>query len=520
MTITVPVLETLRSTFHRLNYTIDGLHELLGDDAFQALFRHEPVPVWLATTPPNETTNPSLASLVRLLLLGEPQCAEDISALFCVEENKLADLLDSDLFHTVDSGLYRVALDVRPVDTGFGNHWVFSDLDGALFPAETQDDHVLGVGEASLSLLRATPLDSVDSLLDIGTGCGIQALHGSHYAHRIVATDLSPRCCELAAATLAINGVTVGSEDSPSPHQPTSPDPRAEIRQGPWFEPVADQKFDAIVANPPFVVASEKITHSYRDSGLDLDGATELMMRESPQHLKVDGHATILGSWVHERDTDYRARLARWVPSQGVDVWIIERDCVDPALYVATWMKDSGRDPADPRWREYAAQWLRHFEDHNVVGIGFGMVFMRKTTGPSTVLVEELTAPEGDALAAESLARWERWDNLQQWSCEDLLSQRFALSSHAVFVDTASPAPHGQGTEISSYTVYRSDIPSFHHTIDEPLRAVLNGLCRDGLPAGDVAGLLCTVRGWDWDVFRPAVSSALHALYLHGIITL
>lgn len=520
MTIASPILETLRSSFHRMNYTIDGLHELLGDDAFQALFRHEPVPVWLATATPREGKTAPLASLVRLLLLGEPQSAEEISALFCLAGHDLADFLDSGLFQMEDSGLYRVALDVRPVDTGFGNHWVFSDLDGALFPAATHEDHVLGVGEASLSLLRATPLDTVDSLLDIGTGCGIQALHGSHYARRIIATDLSPRCCELAAATLAINGVSVVPEGSLLQEKTVPSGPRAEIRQAPWFDAVADHEFDAIVANPPFVVSSEKITHSYRDSGLDLDGATELMVRQSPHYLKEGGHATILGAWVHEQDKDYRARLAQWVPPEGVDVWIVERDCVDPALYVATWMRDSGSDPADPRWRDYAAQWLRHFADHGVASIGFGVVFMRKTAGPSTVLVEELTAPEGDALAAESLSRWERWDNLQQWSTEELLSQRFALSPQAVFFDTATPSSDGQGTHISSYSVYRRDIPSFHHVIDEPLRTVLNGLCRDGLSAGDVAELLCTVQDWDWNIFRPAVCSALHALYLHGIITL
>ncbi|PZP18493.1 MAG: SAM-dependent methyltransferase, partial [Cutibacterium granulosum] len=55
-----------------------------------------------------------------------------------------------------------------------------------------------------------------------------------------------------------------------------------DIRQGSWFEPVHDQQFDAIVANPPFVVASQHITHSYRDSSLDLDGATQLMIENAP----------------------------------------------------------------------------------------------------------------------------------------------------------------------------------------------------------------------------------------------
>ncbi|WQD12321.1 MAG: hypothetical protein U1U88_000193 [Lawsonella clevelandensis] len=96
------------------------MHELLGDDAFQALFRHEPVPAWLATTTPQERETSPLVPLVRLLLLGEPQSAEEISALFDVAGHDLADLLDSEIFQMEDNGLYRVALDVRPANTGFG----------------------------------------------------------------------------------------------------------------------------------------------------------------------------------------------------------------------------------------------------------------------------------------------------------------------------------------------------------------------------------------------------------------
>ena len=517
MTIPHTVIDTLRQTFIRLNYTIDGLHDLLGDVAFSALFRHEPVPVWLATDHSRDNDTHDLAQLVRLLLLGDSMSTQDIGALFRIQDDDtLASFLNCALFTSSDGMNYQVALDVRPIDTGFGVQWVFSDLDGALFPAKTHDDHVLGVGEASLSLLRSTPIEPVNSLLDIGTGCGIQTLHAAHYANDIVATDLSPRCCELAKATLAINQIPVASRDDSSATAQTMVD----IRQGSWFEPVHDQQFDAIVANPPFVVASQHITHSYRDSSLDLDGATQLMIENAPLHLKEGGHATILGAWVHCSDEDYRARLSSWIARHGVDAWIVERDCVDPALYVSTWMKDSGRDPADPQWHNYAADWLTHFSDNNVEGVGFGIIFLRKTTKPSSLMIEELTTPSGDALAAECLARWERWDNLQRWDDEDLLSQHFALSPQTIFIETATPSLQGQGTTTSSLVVSRADMPSFRHTIDESLRAFLNGLSREGLSAGETAQLLCTVQNEDWTVFRSAICQALYTLYLHGIITL
>ena len=127
MTIPHTVIDTLRQTFIRLNYTIDGLHDLLGDVAFSALFRHEPVPVWLATDHSRDNDTHDLAQLVRLLLLGDSMSAQDIGALFRIQDDDtLASFLNCALFTSSDGMNYQVALDVRPIDTGFGVQWVLS----------------------------------------------------------------------------------------------------------------------------------------------------------------------------------------------------------------------------------------------------------------------------------------------------------------------------------------------------------------------------------------------------------
>ena len=60
-----------------------------------------------------------------------------------------------------------------------GNLWVASDLtpglDGA--PHTVGADHVLGISSASTSLAEMTVRDPVGRALDLGTGCGVQALH-------------------------------------------------------------------------------------------------------------------------------------------------------------------------------------------------------------------------------------------------------------------------------------------------------------------------------------------------------
>src|SRR5436305_6215923 len=45
--------------------------------------------------------------------------------------------------------------------------------------------------------------------LDIGTGCGVQALHLTRHATRVTATDSVPRALQLAATGFAVSGVDV-----------------------------------------------------------------------------------------------------------------------------------------------------------------------------------------------------------------------------------------------------------------------------------------------------------------------
>ena len=143
----------LRSAFLRTGYTADGVLDLLGADAHDALGRGEPVPVRRASAGGGE-----LGVLVRLLLLGDSCPTNEVAAALrpvSVDDAVRVGMLDHD-----DHGV-RAVIDVRPVDFGAGSRWLFSDLDGSMRRIAIDDDHVLGVGQASLSLLRATSTEPV-----------------------------------------------------------------------------------------------------------------------------------------------------------------------------------------------------------------------------------------------------------------------------------------------------------------------------------------------------------------------
>ena len=64
-------------------------------------------------------------------------------------------------------------------------------LDGA--PDRVGADHVLGISSAATSLAQLTVREPVGRALDLGTGCGVQALHLAAHCRRVVATDVNQR---------------------------------------------------------------------------------------------------------------------------------------------------------------------------------------------------------------------------------------------------------------------------------------------------------------------------------------
>jgi methylase of polypeptide subunit release factors len=479
----------LRTAFSRAGYTTDGVLDLLGEQAHSALGRGEPVPVRRACADGGE-----LGTLIRLFLLGDT----------CARSHVAAALAPIDIDRALAVGVLEndgpgvcAAIDVRPVDFGAGNRWLFSDLDGTLRRRAITTDHVLGVGQASLSLVRATATDPVDSVLDIGTGCGVQAVHAADFARHITATDITERSLAMTRAGVAINGISAD---------------RVTLLEGPWFGPVGGRKYDRIVANPPFVVGLPEVTHTYRDSGLDLDGASELMCRTAPNFLTEGGTAAMLASWVITSD-DWRERVASWIPDHGVDAWVVQRDVADPALYVGTWLRDAGHDPRDPAAAELADRWLTHLDEAGVAGIGFGFVFLRRTDEPTDLLAEELGHHFDDPLGPEAADYLRR---VQWLRTHRLADEKFSVTDGAA-LETVSVLDPDNGWQDVVRRLHRPDGPRWSHEIDDLGRSLLAGLRPDGLSLSEVIELLALATGDD-QIDPDAVEPLIEGLIRHGIV--
>jgi methylase of polypeptide subunit release factors len=120
----------------------------------------------------------------------------------------------------------------------------------------------------------------VRSALDVGTGCGVQALLAARHAARVVGVDLNPRALVLGELGARLNRVA-----------------NVTWRAGSLFEPVRAERFDLIVANPPFVISPEEGS-LYRDSPAPADEISQRVVSEAGHLLEEGGFAHILCNWV------------------------------------------------------------------------------------------------------------------------------------------------------------------------------------------------------------------------------
>lgn len=487
------VVDALGADLRAAGYTTDGVAELLGEHAHAALGRGVWWPAMRAT---RAAGRGPLGALVRLFLLGADEPGDSVER--ALPSAGLDGLLANGVVRAIGSGTVRAVLDIRPHGDGVREFLVASDQDAAVRNGPVHLDHVLGIGGASVSLARAAIRTPVRRALDLGTGCGIQALHlDAHCAH-IVGTDTNERALALAAATARLNGMSW------------------DLRAGSLFEPVAGERFDLIVSNPPFVVGSGAHDYLYRDSGMAGDALCRKLIEQVGDYLEPGGTAQIMANWIVRDDADWRDRVRDWLAGKGLHAWVVQRELADPVSYVSLWTSDAGETPDQTARR--GAKWLDWFAKEGIAGVGMGIICLRapgpgERRAPQQVL-EEITGADEALTGPEVDAFFARRAYLADTGDDELLAAR--LSTAPVFLEEQS-LPGPDGWQRVGAAVTRPGGPAAVLGVDEVSTALLAG-CRGEVPLGTLLALLATVHGVDAGALAQAALPVVREAIGRGIL--
>ncbi|MDT0266908.1 methyltransferase [Streptomyces sp. DSM 44915] len=494
-----PDTARLRAALSAASFTPDGVLELLGAPAYAALARGETVPALRAA---GADAGP-LATLVRLFLLGESVPADRAAAALPLHQARADGWLVAAESGAVES--VRATVDIRPyAGDGGEDWWLVSDRGRAVAGgagAHGQGrDVVLGAGGASTTLAQLTLREPVGRALDLGTGCGVQALHLSRHAGQVTATDLNPRALRVTALTLALSGA-----------------PEAELRQGSLFAPVAaDEPFDLIVSNPPFVIspAGPDAGLTYRDGGLPGDALCATLVRSAAERLAPGGYCQLLANWEQPADADWRERLASWLPP-GCDAWIVRREEQDVNEYAELWLRDAGAHQGDPAaYRRAYHAWLDEFATRRVRSVGFGWITLRRSdrSDPS-VLIEDWPHAVAQPLGAAVPAHFARRDFLRAHDDRELLSAAYTLADGVVQEQLGEP-----GAEHPEHVVLRQRHGMLRATAMDTISAGFAGSCDGSLAAGPLLDAIAQLVDEDPASLRATAPEWLRTLVEQGFL--
>jgi len=137
-------------------------------------------------------------------------------------------------------------------------------------------------------LTRPDLLRPASRVLDLGTGSGAGAVAAARAGCAVVAVDINPEAVRCAQINALLNQVEC----------------RVETRQGDLFGPVAGERFDVVLFNPPYYRGLPRDNFDFAWRSPDV---IERFAADLGAHLSPGGHALLVLSSDGEHETFLRA---------------------------------------------------------------------------------------------------------------------------------------------------------------------------------------------------------------------
>jgi len=130
-------------------------------------------------------------------------------------------------------------------------------------------------GEFFVSQLDSSRIRPEAEVLDMGTGSGVCAVFAARHARRVVAVDINASAVRCARVNALLNRA----------------EGRVDVRHGDLFDPIAGERFDLILFNPPFKTGEAR---NDRERAWRATGLGERFAEGLDRHLKPGGAVLLL----------------------------------------------------------------------------------------------------------------------------------------------------------------------------------------------------------------------------------
>jgi methylase of polypeptide subunit release factors len=267
------------------------------------------------------------------------------------------------------------------------------------------EDYVLGVSPPGRWLLDFLVRRRASRALDLCAGCAVHGITLAREHDVVVATDQNPRATAYARFNAALNGTA-----------------NVECRTGDRFVPVAGERFDTIVSNPPFFVTPGR-RFIYRDNPFELDAFCRHVVQSAPEHLEDGGYFQAICEWVQVAGEPAEARLAEWFHGSSCDVWVLHVYSMDPSWYAQTRLRESPEASPGADAQTYE-EWVGYLRERRVEAVHGGLIAMRRREDAlfgHALRIETLREPARGAIGDAVIAAFAGMELLAERAAADVM---------------------------------------------------------------------------------------------------
>jgi hypothetical protein len=219
----------------------------------------------------------------------------------------------------------------------------------------------------------------------------------------------------------------------------------------------------------------------YRDSGRAGDGICSELVAALPALLNPGGYGQLLANWLHIEGEPWEERVGGWLAATGLDAHAVQREALDPAGYVALWLRDAGELNTANRTDE----WLEWFTENRIEAVGFGLISVHASGSAAPVVRVEEAMQEHDTVIGPEVRSW--FDRVSFVRGADLLSTRLVAAPSLRLRQTASPG--ADGWDVDTQILALESGWRLAQEVD-PVTVALVGGCDGSVTLGDQLSVL------------------------------
>lgn len=249
------------------------------------------------------------------------------------------------------NGEYSSSADLFPC---MGNIFATDHYFSASFPK----NHVYPLGYDSYLLARGIINSHSRRTLDLCTGSGVQAITAARFSDKVIGVDRNPRALNFAKFNALLNQAG-----------------NVEFVQGDLYEPVQGERFDLILANPPFVPAPSQKLY-FRDGGETGEEILEKIVAGIPRFLNDGGYAQIVTVMVLMKISSYTEKVRQWLGEDAFCLLTMNSKYIDVEPFIL------GHISPDRKFDEYCdlvESWALNYEKNNIEKLIEGLINIKKT---------------------------------------------------------------------------------------------------------------------------------------------